>query len=49
MSVCIYNVLGEMVKQSHITGEKDEISIAELPTGSYFVKIQDQVLRLLKE
>ena len=39
--ICIYNLLGRLVKTIHIF-DNDEISIAELPAGFYLIRIDNR-------
>jgi len=38
VNISVYNVLGQLMKEAHST---DDISISELPTGMYFLKLSD--------
>ena len=38
VNISVFNVLGQLMKEAHST---DDISISELPTGMYFLKLSD--------
>ncbi|MEZ4800337.1 MAG: LamG-like jellyroll fold domain-containing protein [Flavobacteriales bacterium] len=45
--IAIYNLTGQLVKQTLSSGEKTIIDISDLPAGIYFLKVEGQTKRLV--
>ena len=45
----ITNLMGQTLLQGHITAEKQQIDIANLPSGMYFISVGEQILKFVKQ
>ena len=48
-SICLYNMLGELIMQSNINSKQHQINTENLPSGVYTIVIDHTSLRLIKE
>ena len=45
----ITNLMGQTLMQGHITAEKQQIDINNLPAGMYFINVGEQILKFVKQ
>ena len=45
----ITNLLGQNLLQGHITDQTQQIDIADLPIGMYFINVGEQTVKFMKQ
>ncbi|MEO0640434.1 MAG: T9SS type A sorting domain-containing protein, partial [Bacteroidota bacterium] len=46
--VCIYDIFGRMVMQENVWSQKQQVNVASLPSGTYYLKVAGQTLPFIK-
>ncbi|MBO7617798.1 MAG: T9SS type A sorting domain-containing protein, partial [Bacteroidales bacterium] len=45
----ITNLMGQTLLQGHITDETQQVDIADLPSGMYFISVGEQTVKFVKQ